>query len=125
MFTLFQMIVVYVVLLIIAYVAPGLKPILYAAIFFILLLYIFSMFLLPFGQTIIGLFGIMPGPYVKLLVGSALLFILSELVAMHIREEGYGSIASLSQLAMKIVILTLWIPHLKAMIETLSSLITK
>ena len=55
------------------------------------------------------LFEALPDPFAKLLIGSAILFYVSELIAKHIEEAGYGSLAAMAHFAVKIAILTLWI----------------
>lgn len=125
MFTLMQIIVVFLLLLMIRFVVPKLQPLLYTSLFFIVLLYLLTTVVFPFGRTFVELFEPLPNPFGKLLIGSAILFFLSELIAEHIEEAGYGSLATLSHFAVKITILLLWIDQLAELIEVLSSLITK
>lgn len=73
----------------------------------------------------VNLFDAVPDPFVKLLIGSAILFYVSELISQHFIEAGYSSIASMSHFAVKIAILTLWIDQTTALINALSTLITK
>lgn len=125
MFTLLQIIVVFLILLILSFAVPKLQPLLYTSIFFIFLLYLLTTVVFPFGRTYIQLFNALPTPFAKLLIGSAILFYLSELISEHIEEAGYASLASMSHFAVKIAILTLWIDQTTALIDILSSLITK
>lgn len=125
MFTLLQTIVVFLVLLLLSFAVPKLQPLLYTSIFFILLLYLLTTVIFPFGQTYARLFDSLPTPFGKLLIGSAILFYISEVISQHIEEAGYASLASLSHFAVKIAILTLWIDQTTALINILSSLITK
>lgn len=120
-----QMIVVFLLLLIISFAAPNLQPLLYTFIFFIVLLYVLSTVLFPFSSVFLKLFEPLPDPFAKQLIGSAVLFLLSELIADHIEEAGFHSFASLSRLVVKISILLLWMEQITQLIEVLSSLIKK
>ena len=125
MSTLLQIIVVFLILLIITFAVPKLQPLLYASIFFMVLFQLLSVIVFPFGKRIAKLFEPLPDPFAKLLIGSAILFYVSELIAKHIEEAGYASLAAMSHFAVKIAILTLWIQQTAVLIEILSSLITK
>lgn len=125
MVTLFQLIVIYLLLLTVSFVTKSLQPIIYAAIFFIFLSYIGVTVIVPFGKTFLELFDPMPGPYAKLLIGSVLLFYFSEIIVKHVSDAGYDSIAKVAHFAIKIVILSLWLPQLSALIESLSKFIIK
>ena len=125
MITLFQMIIVFLLLLLTAFAVPKLQPLLYTSIFFIVLFHLLTTVILPFGRVYVGLFEALPGPFVKLLIGSAVLFFISELIAGHIKEAGYASLAAMSHFAVKVAILMLWIDQTTELIEILSSLITK
>jgi hypothetical protein len=125
MFILIQTIAVFLILLLLSFAVPKLHPLLYMSIFFFYLLYLLSTIIFPFGKTFAGIFEVLPDPFAKLLIGSAILFYVSELIAKHIDEAGYGSLAALTHFAVKIVILTLWIKQTTTLIEILSALITK
>ncbi|KXH87478.1 hypothetical protein [Sporosarcina sp. HYO08] len=125
MITLFQVIVVFLVLLLLSFAAPKLHPILYVSIFFFFLLHLLITVIMPFGKTFAKLFEPLPDPFAKLLIGSVLLYYLSELIAKHMAEAGYASLAALSHFAVKIAILTLWIQQTSAVIKLLSSLLSK
>ncbi|WOV88877.1 SpoIIIAC/SpoIIIAD family protein [Sporosarcina oncorhynchi] len=125
MATIFQLIVVYLLLLLVTFASKSLQPIIYAALFFIFLSYVSVLLIIPFGSTLIDMFAPLPSPYVKLIIGSVFLFYVSELIVNHISEAGYGSISAIAQIAVKIAVITLWLPHLSQMIETLSRLIIK
>ncbi|WP_438310700.1 hypothetical protein [Sporosarcina sp. FA9] len=125
MLPLFQIIVVFLLLLIIAFAAPKLHPLLYTSIFFFLLLFLLTTLIFPFVKTYVVIFDIIPDPFVTLLIGSAVLFYVSELIAEHLAEAGYSSLASMSHFAVKIAILTLWLDQTTILIEVLSSLIKK
>ena len=125
MLTLMQIIVVFLLLLLITFVVPKLQPLLYTSLFFIVLLYILTTIIFPFGRAFVQLFEQLPNPFVKLLLGSAILYFVSELIASHIEEAGYGSLATLSHFAIKITILLLWMDQIAEVIEVLSLLITK
>ena len=122
MSTLLQIIAVYLLLLVIAFAVPKLQPLLYTSIFFMVVL---ITVVFPFGRSYVQLFEVLPNPFVKLLIGSAILFFISELIAGHIEEAGYASLAKLSHFAVKITILLLWIDQTAELIEALSALITK
>ncbi|MEK5070457.1 hypothetical protein [Sporosarcina sp. FSL K6-1508] len=125
MLTLVQSIVVFLILLLISFTVPKLQPLLYTSIFFYFLLHLLSTIVLPFGKYFVALFEPLPDPFPKLLIGSAILFYVSELIAKHIEEAGYGSLASVTHFTVKIAILTLWMQHTSTLIELLTALITK
>ncbi len=125
MFILLQIIVVFLLLLLIAFVVPKLQSLLYTSIFFIVLFYLLTTVIFPFGRTFVRLFESLPNPFAKLLIGSAILFLLSEIISEHIEEAGYRSLATLSHFVIKITILLLWVNQTTNLIEILSSLITK
>ncbi|MFJ7933759.1 hypothetical protein [Sporosarcina sp. NPDC096371] len=125
MFILIQTIVVFLILLLIAFAVPKLQPLLYTSLFLFFLFYVLSTIVFPFGKKIANIFEALPDPFAKLLIGSAILFYVSELIAKHIEEAGYGSLAVLMHFAVKIAILTLWITQTTKLIEILSTLITK
>ncbi|GEN84213.1 hypothetical protein SLU01_25250 [Sporosarcina luteola] len=125
MVTLFQLIVIYLLLLIVSFVSSSLRPIIYAAIFFFFLSYVGMTIILPFGKTFMQLFAPLPDPYAKLLIGSVFLFYFSEVIVKHVSEAGYESIATIAHLAVKIAILSLWLPQISALIDTLSKFIIK
>ncbi|MCZ2260101.1 hypothetical protein [Sporosarcina sp. G11-34] len=125
MFILFQILVVFLILLLTSFAVPKLQPLLYTSIFLIFLLYLLTTVVFPFSQTYIDLFAALPAPFAKLLIGSALLFYMSGLISEHIAEAGYASFASMSHFVVKIVILTLWIDQTTILIDVLSSLIKK
>lgn len=125
MLTLLQVIVVFLLLLLVSFAVPKLQPLLYTSVFFIVFLYLLTAVVFPFGKMYVGLFEALPGPFTKLLIGSAILFFISEIIAGHIEEAGYGSLAKLSHFAIKVVILTLWVDQTTELIDILSSLIKK
>ena len=125
MFILVQAIVVFLILLLLSFAVPKLQPLLYMSLFFFFLFYVLNTIVFPFGKTFVRLFEALPDPFAKLLIGSAILFYVSELIAKHIAEAGYGSLAALAHFAVKIAILTLWIKQTSTLIEILSALITQ
>ncbi|MCM3743326.1 hypothetical protein M3193_04165 [Sporosarcina luteola] len=125
MVTLFQLVVIYLLLLIVSFASKSLQPIIYAAIFFFFLSYVGMTIIIPFGKTFLNLFEPLPGSYAKLLIGSVFLYYFSEMIVKHVAEAGYDSIAEVATLAIKIAILTLWLPQLSMLIETLSKFIIK
>ncbi|NYF24613.1 SpoIIIAC/SpoIIIAD family protein [Sporosarcina sp. JAI121] len=125
MIILVQSIVVFLILLLISFSVPKLQPLLYAAIFFYFLFHLLNTIVFPFGKYFVALFEPLPEPFAKLLIGSAILFYVSELIAKHISEAGYGSLASMTHFAVKIAILTLWMQQTATLIDLLSKLITK
>ncbi|MFS0575154.1 hypothetical protein AB1K83_05945 [Sporosarcina sp. 179-K 3D1 HS] len=122
---LFQVIVVFLILLLLSFAVPKLHPLLYTVIFFFFLFQVLLFIIIPFGKTYVQLFQPLPDPFAKLLIGSAILFFLSQLIANHIEEAGYRSLAALSHFVIKIAILSLWIPQTTTLIEILTSLISK
>ncbi len=125
MFILLQIVVVFLILLILSFTVPKLQPLLYVSIFFFFLYYLLSTIVFPFGKTFAKLFESLPDPFAQLLIGSAILFYVSELIAKHIAEAGYGSLAAMAHFAVKIAILSLWLQQTTVLIEILSALITK
>jgi hypothetical protein len=125
MLTLVQSIVVFLLLLLISFTVPKLQPLLYASIFFYFLFQLLNTIVFPFGHYFVALFEPLPDPFAKLLIGSAILFLLSELIAKHIAEAGYGSLAAIAHFAVKIAILTLWMEQTSTLIDLLSKLIIK
>lgn len=125
MFILIQTIVVFLILLLISFAVPKLQPLLYLSIFLFYLFYLLSTIVFPFGITFSNIFAVLPDPFAKLLIGSAILFFVSEVIAKHIAEAGYGSLAAMTHFAVKIAILSLWIKQTTTLIEILSTLITK
>ncbi|BAQ11226.1 hypothetical protein OXB_2755 [Bacillus sp. OxB-1] len=125
MATLFYVILVFLVLLLLSFAVPKLHPLLYTVLFFFFLFQSLLVIIIPFTKTYIQLFQPLPDPFAKLLIGSAILFFLSDLIARHIEEAGYRSLAALSHFVVKLAILTLWIPQTSSLIEILTSLISK
>jgi hypothetical protein len=125
MFILIQTIVVFLILLLISFAVPKLQPLLYLSIFLSYLLYLLSTIVFPFSKTFAHIFEALPDPFAKLLIGSAILFFVSELISKHIEEAGYGSLAAMTHFAVKIAILSLWIKQTTTLLEILSTLITK
>lgn len=125
MVTLFQIIVVFLLLLTVSYAAPKLQPLLYTAVFFLVLTIILTTVVYPFGRTFLQLFEALPNPFVSLIIGSAILFFISELISSHIADAGYASLAKISHFAVKITILLLWMNQTAEVIDILSALITK
>lgn len=125
MLTLVQSIVVFLLLLLITFTVPKLQPLLYASIFFYFLFHLLNTIVFPFGHYFVALFEPLPDPFAKLLIGSAILFYVSELIAKHIEDAGYGSLAAMAHFAVKIAILSLWMQHTSTLIELLSKLISK
>ncbi|AOV07824.1 hypothetical protein [Sporosarcina ureilytica] len=125
MLTLFQVIVVFLLLLTISFVVPKLQPLLYTAVFFLVLTIILTTVVFPFGRTFLQQFEALPNPYVSLLIGSAILFFISELISSHIADAGYASLAKISHFSVKITILLLWMNQVAEVIDILSALISK
>lgn len=123
MFTLLQIIVVFLLLLVIGFAVPKLQPLFYTTLFLMFFLYVLSTVVFPFSKAFLRLFEPLPDPFAKLLIGSAILFFISELIAEHIEEAGYRSFASMSRLVVKITILLLWMDQITQLVDILSSLI--
>lgn len=93
--------------------------------FLLVLLYFLTTVIFPFGRALAVIFEPLPEPFTKLLIGSAILYWLSELIAKHIEEAGFASLAMIAHLAVKVAIIMLWLNQTAELIETLSSLIKK
>ncbi|CAM3123680.1 hypothetical protein FITA111629_04990 [Filibacter tadaridae] len=125
MLTLLQTIVVFLILLLISFTVPKLQPLLYTAIFLLFFFYLLMTVIFPFSIQYVELFEPLPDPFARLLIGSAILYFISDIISKHIAEAGYGSLATISHFAVKITILTLWIQQTTELVEILSTLITK
>ena len=73
------------------------------------LLYFLTTIIFRLEGLIVRLFESLPSPFVKLLIGSAILFFVSEIISEHIEEAGYVRSPQCPILAVKITILLLWI----------------
>ncbi len=124
MVVLFQIIIVYLLLLTITFAVPKLQPLLYASLFFFVFFIVLTTVLFPFSQTLLTLFNTLPNPFVSLLIGSAVLYVIAEITASHIAEAGYASLAEIAHFSMKIAILFLWMDEVKKVVELLSAFIT-
>lgn len=125
MVTLFQIIVVFLLLLTTAFAVPKLHPLLYTAIFFLLFFIMLTTVIFPFVRKFLALFEAFPNPFLTLLIGSAILYSISTFITHHIAEAGYASLAKMGHFAVKITILLLWMNEIQTIIEQLSALITK
>jgi len=125
MFILIQIFVVFLLLLLTAFAVPKLQPLLYTSLFLIVFLHLLTAVIIPFVKNYAQLFSVIPNSFATLLIGSAILFYISEIITEHIKEAGFGSLASLTHFAIKISILTLWIHETSHTIEILSALIKK
>ncbi|WP_301108263.1 stage III sporulation AC/AD family protein [Sporosarcina sp.] len=123
MAVIFQLLVVYLLLLLLSFAAPALHPIMYTALFLLVVMYVFSTVFIPFAVNVLSLMEKLPAPYAMLLLVSAGLYYVAELLALQMKDEGYGAFAQLFQTVMKIVILTLWFPSIQKVIETIHALI--
>lgn len=121
---LFQVIIVYLLLLLITFAVPKLQPLLYAALFFFMFFIVLTTVVFPFSQTFIKLFDVLPNPYTSLLIGSAIFYVFAEIMASHIAEAGYASLAEIAHFSVKIAILFLWMDEIKKVVELLAALIT-
>lgn len=121
---LFQLLAVFLLLLLIRFAVPQLHPILYSALFLFVLAYVMMTVLIPFIKKLSDIFHGVPEPYGRLLLISAFLFFISESITQHLSESGYPSLANLAQFVVKIAILSFWLPELVNLIQTLTALIT-
>lgn len=122
---LFQLLAVFLLLLLIRFAVPQLHPILYSALFLFVLAYVMMTVLIPFIKKLSDIFHGVPEPYGRLLLISAFLFFISESITQHLSESGYPSLANLAQFVVKIAILSFWLPELVNLIQTLTALITQ
>ncbi len=123
MAVIFQLFIVYLLLLLLSFAAPALHPILYTTLFLMVAVYVLFTVLVPFAKSLLLLVEKLPAPYTTLLVVSAGLYYMAEILALQMKDEGYGALSQLFQTVMKIVIITLWFPSIKQLIETIHSLI--
>lgn len=124
MTTLFQIVIVYLLLLLITFAVPKLQPLLYTALFFLVFFIVFTTVILPFSKSFLALFDALSNPFASLLLGSAIIYMISEVITGHISDAGYPSLAELAHFSMKITILMLWMNEIKEVIALLSTLIT-
>lgn len=124
MTTLFQIVIVYLLLLLITFAVPKLQPLLYTALFFLVFFIVFTTVILPFSKSFLALFDAFSNPFASLLLGSAIIYMISEVITGHISDAGYPSLAELAHFSMKITILMLWMNEIKEVIALLSTLIT-
>ncbi|PIC84811.1 stage III sporulation AC/AD family protein [Sporosarcina sp. P1] len=120
---LFQLFVVYLLLLLLSFAAPALRPILHTALFLLVTVYVLFTVLVPFGSTLLELTKKLPSPYATLLVVSAGLYYVAEVLSLQMKDEGYGAFGQLFQTGMKVVIMTLWLPYITQLIETIHTFI--
>ncbi|PIC80979.1 hypothetical protein CSV75_04155 [Sporosarcina sp. P18a] len=120
---LFQLFVVYLLLLLLSFAAPALHPILYTTLFLLVTVYVLFTVLVPFGSTLLALTEKLPSPYATLLVVSAGLYYVAEVLSLQMKDEGYGAFGQLFQTSMKVVIMTLWLPYITQLIETIHAFI--
>lgn len=125
MVTLFQILILFLLLLLISFAVPKLHPLLYTVLFLTMFFILFTSVILPFVDQFLALFAAFSNPYLTLLIGSAILFYVSELITAHIAELGYQSLANMGHFAMKITILLLWMNEISAVIEQLSLFISQ
>lgn len=121
---LFQIVIVYLLLLLITFAVPKLQPLLYTALFFLIFFLVFTTVILPFSQSFLALFDELTNPYASLLLGSAMIYMISEVITGHISNAGYDSLAEMAHFAMKMTILMLWMNEIKEVIALLATLIT-
>ncbi|WP_233190023.1 stage III sporulation AC/AD family protein [Sporosarcina sp. P35] len=113
----------YLLLLLLSFAAPALHPILYTTMFLMVSVYVLLTVLVPFGSTLLSLTEKLPAPYATLLVVSAGLYYMAEVLSLQMKDEGYGAFGQLFQTTMKIVIMSLWLPYITQLIETIHALI--
>lgn len=90
-----------------------------------MLMVILTTIVFPFVREFVRMFDSLPNPYTTLIIGSAMLYFISELISSHIAEAGYASLAKTSHFAVKITIILLWMDQAAEVIDVLSTLITK
>ncbi|WP_158231588.1 stage III sporulation AC/AD family protein [Sporosarcina sp. P34] len=110
-------------LLLLSFAAPALHPILYTTLFLLVTVYVLFTVLVPFGSTLLALTEKLPSPYATLLVVSAGLYYVAEVLSLQMKDEGYGAFGQLFQTSMKVVIMTLWLPYITQLIETIHAFI--
>lgn len=121
MAVLFQLFVVYMLLLLLSFAAPALHPILHTALFLMVTVYVLFGVLIPFAKTLLSLTD--SSPYATLLVVSAGMYYVAELLSLQMKDEGYGAFGQLFETGMKVVIMTLWLPYIKQLLETIHAFI--
>lgn len=119
---LFQLIICFILLLITQTAAPKLQPIIYTAAYFFILMIIFNTIFIPFMQEFALIFQPFMNPIFKLTIESACYYLIASAVTEHFEQIGYSSLARLTHLTAKILILTLWLAELRQVIEALAQL---
>lgn len=120
---LFQLVLLFLLLLVLAFATPTLHPILYTAIFLLVFSFIFTTFLMPLSKSLLKTFSVVSDTYLSLFIKSVLLYFISEKLTAHFKEMGYGSLADIGHFAMKVSILLLWLPFVTDIMQSLSTFI--
>lgn len=110
---LFQILVLYLLLLLTAFSVPKLQPLIYSGLFFVLFFLFLMTFFFPFIKDVFLILKLQDIPYFSLLIQTFVLYFLSYVLMEHIREAGFSSIAEIGHLSVKISILLLWLHEMK------------
>lgn len=119
----FQLFVVYLLLLLLSFAVPRMHPILYTSLFLFTVISVLFTVFVPFGKMLIHLFQRPSMPFAALLVASAGIYYVSEVLAMQMQDAGYHAFAQLFQTVVKLCILSLWFPMIRQLFETIEPLI--
>lgn len=125
MLIIFHAIVILLLLLVIRFAVPALQPILSTAIVLFFLFNMIQTMAFPLFSRLITLFEEMPTPYIRLLLGSAFFYLLTDWVKALLDEAGYEALGKITQFGGKIVIITFWLQPFSQLMDTLSILISK
>lgn len=119
---LFQLIICFILLLFTETAAPKMQPMIYTATYFFIFLIVFNAILIPFMQQFTLIFKPFMNPYFKLTIESALYFLIASTVSDQFEQAGYTSLGKLTNLTVKIIILSLWLSELHHIIQALAQL---
>lgn len=120
-----QILIVYLLLLLLAFAVPKLQPIFYALLFFYTLAQVIVLVVKPFTDRFLHIFSAVPDPFAKLLIGSAIFYYIGEVIALQIQQAGYEALAEISRLCVKITILSIWLSQIAEVLKLITSFITK
>jgi hypothetical protein len=123
MISIFLSILMILLLLILHIVLPQFTPIFTTFFFFMLLAHVFITLLVPFTQQIILTVPSEGGPIIRILLISIFFTFLSEALCAWFRNLSYDLYIPMVQISCNIIVLSQWIPLIKKMFSTLSSLI--
>lgn len=114
-------VIVALLLLLVKMVAVPLHRLIYIMIFFIVLSFVLSKYMLPFANELLSVWPNVP--YSRPLVFSAVLFAVSDLLKQLLDELEYEALGSMMQLAIRILLLMYWLKELSKLLNELTPIL--